>query len=93
MFWHRETERRPRARGGVRQAEQRPNERRLAGSVGPEIPEGAASRNEEFDVIDRHVLPEPFGQSMGLDGPRRRPVDMVARDTRDTRRRPDWSVA
>ena len=58
-----------RAGVGVGQAQQHPDQRRLAGTVGPEVAEGAAAGNEELDVVDGDVVAEALGQPVGLDGP------------------------
>ena len=57
---------------GVRvgQAEQHPDQRRLAGAVGAEVAEGAAAGHEQFDVVHGDVLAETLRQPVGLDGPR-----------------------
>ena len=54
---------------GVGQAQQHPDQRGLAGTVRPEVAEGAAAGNEELDVVDGDVLAESLGQPVGLDGP------------------------
>ena len=51
------------------QPEQRANQRRLAGAIGAEIPERAAPRDKQLDVIDRDVRPEPLGEAMRLHRP------------------------
>jgi hypothetical protein len=53
----------------VGQSEQNPDEGRLAGAVGPQVAEGASAGDEELYPIHGDVLPEPLGQTMGLDGP------------------------
>jgi hypothetical protein len=57
------TEERHRSTVGVRQPEQDANERRLAGAVGPEVPEGAASRNAKVHAIDGIAIAESFSQA------------------------------
>ncbi len=54
---------------GVGQAQQHPDQRRLAGAVRAEVSEGAAAGNEELDVVHGDVVAEPLGQPVGLDGP------------------------
>ena len=54
---------------GVRQPQQHPDQRRLAGAVGAEVAEGASPGDQELDVVDGDVVPEPLGQPVGLDGP------------------------
>jgi hypothetical protein len=48
------------------QSEQDPNERRLAGAVRAEVPEGAASRNAKVHAVDGVAVSEPFGQTASL---------------------------
>src|ERR1700728_3536188 len=45
------------------------DQRRLTGAVGAEIPEGAAARDEELDVVHGDVLAEALRQPVCLDGP------------------------
>ena len=54
---------------GVGQAQQHADQRRLAGAVRAEIPEGAAAGNEELDVVHGDVGLEALGEPVGLDGP------------------------
>ena len=63
-------EERHRAGVGVGQTEEDPDQGRLPGPIGPEIPEGAASRDQEFHAIDGDVLPEPLREPVRLDRPR-----------------------
>ena len=57
---------------GVGQAQQHPDQGRLAGTVGPEIAEGAAAGDQQLDAVDGDVVPEALRQPVGLDGPLRR---------------------
>ena len=66
---HRVAEQRHRAGVGVGQSEQHPDERRLAGAVGPEVAEGAPSGDEQLDAVHGDVVAEPLGQPVGLDRP------------------------
>jgi len=63
-------EKRHGARVGVRQAEEDPDERRLAGTVRAEIAERATPRNEELNVVHGDVVAESFRQPVRLNGPR-----------------------
>ena len=54
---------------GVGQAQQHSDQRGLAGTIRPEVAEGAAAGNEELDVVDGDVLAESLGQPVGLDRP------------------------
>ena len=54
---------------GMRQAQQHSDQRGLAGTIRPEVAEGAAAGNEELDVVDGDVLAESLGQPVGLDRP------------------------
>ena len=54
---------------GVGEPEQHPDERGLAGAVRAQVAEGTPPGDEELDAVDGDVLPEPLGQSVGLDGP------------------------
>ncbi len=58
-----------RARIGVRQSQQHPDRGGLPGAVGAQVAEGASPGDEELDAVHGDVLPEPLGQSVGLDGP------------------------
>ena len=51
----RDAEQRHRATVGLGQPEQGADQRRLAGSVRPEVAERAAARDEQLDVVDRDV--------------------------------------
>jgi hypothetical protein len=50
-----------------RQAEQHADQRRLAGSVGPEVAEGDAARHAEVDALDHGPLTELLGEGFRLD--------------------------
>ena len=54
---------------GPGEPEQDPDEGGLAGAVGPEVAEGASPGHQQLHVVDSDVVPEPFGQSVGLDRP------------------------
>ena len=54
---------------GVGQAQQHSDQRGLAGTVRPEVAEGAAAGHEELDVVDGDVLPESLGEPVRLDRP------------------------
>ena len=69
MFGDGVSEQRHRAGVGVRQSQQHPDERGLAGAVGAEVAEGASPGDEELHAVHGDVLPEPLGQPVGLDGP------------------------
>ncbi len=58
-----------RARVGVRQTEQYPDQRRLAGAVRSEVAESTSPRHEELDVVHCDVLPESLRQTVRLHGP------------------------
>ena len=68
-FGHGVSEQGHRAGVGVRQPEQHPDERGLAGAVGAQVAERASSGDQQLDAVDGDVLPETLGQPMGLDRP------------------------
>src|ERR1700732_567037 len=69
MARRRRTKERHGASVGVRKAEEDPDEGRLTGAVGSEVAEGATSRHEELNAIDRYVVAEALGQSVCFDCP------------------------
>ena len=69
VLGHGVAEQRHRARIGVGQAQQDPDEGGLAGPVGAEVAEGAAPGDEQLHAVHGDVVPEPLGQPVGLHGP------------------------
>jgi hypothetical protein len=63
------TEKLHRAGVSMSEAQQDPDEGCLPCSVGSQIAEGATARNEEFDVVDGDILPEPLGEPVSFDSP------------------------
>ena len=57
-----------RAAGGLREPEQQPDQRRLAGAVGAEEAEGAAARHLEVDVLEGGAVAEALPEALGVDG-------------------------
>ena len=55
------------ARGRLGEAEQQPDQRRLAGAVGAEEAEGDAARHLEVDAVERRAIAEPLAQIGGVD--------------------------
>ena len=53
---------------GLREPEQQPDQRRLAGAVGPEEAEGASARHLEVDALERRTVPEALPEAGGVDG-------------------------
>ena len=56
-----------RAAGGPGEAEQGADQRGLARTVRPQVAEGGAARDEQLDLVDGDVGPEPFREAVGLD--------------------------
>ena len=57
-----------RAAGGLREPEQQPDQRRLAGAVGAQEAEGAAARHLEVDVLEGGAIAEALPEALGVDG-------------------------
>src|SRR5215216_2425505 len=57
-----------RARRRLGEAEQQPDQRRLAGAVGAEEAEGDAAGYLEVDAVERRPGAEPLAEALGLDG-------------------------
>src|SRR5436309_1366785 len=66
MFRHGVAEQRHRSGVSRSEPQQHPDQRRLSGTVGTEIAECAATRNEQLYSVDRQVAPEPFSQTASL---------------------------
>src|SRR5579862_3306298 len=69
MLRYRVAEQGHRAGIGAGQAEQYPDECRLAGAVGAEVAERRSPRDQELDTVHRDFRPEALGQPVGLHGP------------------------
>jgi len=67
---NRAAEQRHRSGRRLGQAEQHPDQRRLAGAVGAEIAEGRSARNAKVDAVDDDLVAEPLRQPLGLDNVR-----------------------
>jgi hypothetical protein len=57
-----------RAGGRLGEAEQQPDERGLAGTVGAQEAEGDATRHGEVDAVERRAHAEPLAEAGGLYG-------------------------